>query len=111
MELVESMSSYVRLSVSMCKSLFAICVSYINTSRYYQKHVFVSHLQVEIVMLAGMLMLLLMTANTLMLYSTPASRPGMEQAVILPGIRISNWTPTSDTNIKKKTHRKNVLLF
>lgn len=62
----------------------------------------VSHLHVEIVMLAGMLILLLMTANTLMLYSTPASRLGMVQEVMLPGILISNWTPNRDKSEKKK---------
>lgn len=74
---------------------------------YYRKtaHVFVSHLQVEIVMLAGMLILLLMTANTLMLYSTPASRPGIVQDVILPGILISNCTPNSDTSKKNKKNK------
>lgn len=56
------------------------------------------HLQVETVMPAGTLMLLLMTANTLMLYSTPASRLEMVQAVVLPGILISNGTPDRETN-------------
>lgn len=60
-----------------------------------------AHLHVETVMLAGTLMLLLMTANTLMLYSTPASRPEMVQAVVLPGILISNGTPDRETGKKK----------
>lgn len=64
-----------------------------------------SHLQVEIVMLAGMLILLLMTANTLMLYSTPASRRGMVQELILPGILISIWTPNNDKSKKKNAYK------
>lgn len=60
------------------------------------------YLQVETVMLAGTLILLLMTANTLMLYSMPASRPEIVQLVVLPGILISNWTP--DREMGKKTH-------
>lgn len=59
-----------------------------------------AHLHVETVMLAGTLMLLLMTANTLILYSTPASRPEMVQAVVLPGILISNGTPDGETGKK-----------
>lgn len=55
------------------------------------------HLQVETVRLAGTLMLLLMTANTLMLYSMPASRPEIVQVVALPGILISSCTPDRET--------------
>lgn len=57
------------------------------------------HLQVETVMLAGTLILLLMTANTLMLYSMPASKPEIVQVVVLPGILISNWTPDGETEM------------
>lgn len=62
-------------------------------------------LHVETVMLAGTLMLLLITANTLMLYSTPASRPEMVEAVVLPGILISNGTPD------RKTGRRRQLVY
>lgn len=51
---------------------------------------------------AGTLMLLLMTAKTLMLYSTPASRPEMVQAVLLPGILISNGTPDTETGRRNR---------
>lgn len=60
------------------------------------------HLHVETAMPAGTLMLLLMTAKTLMLYSTPASRPEMVQAVVLPGILISNGTPDTETGTGKR---------
>lgn len=60
------------------------------------------HLHVDTVMLAGTLMLLLMTANTLMLNSTPASRPEMVQAVVLPGILISNGTPYKETGARRQ---------
>lgn len=60
------------------------------------------HLHVETAMPAGTLMLLLMTAKTLMLYSTPASRPEMVQAVLLPGILISNGTPDTETGRRKR---------
>lgn len=61
------------------------------------------YLHVDTVMLAGTLMLLLMTANTLMLYSTPASRSEMVQAVVLPGILISNGTPDRERERQRKT--------
>lgn len=61
------------------------------------------HLHVETAMPAGTLMLLLMTANTLMLYSTPASRPEMVQAVVLPGILISNGTPDRQTGRRRQS--------
>lgn len=60
------------------------------------------HSQVETVMLAGTLILLLMTANTLMLYSMPASRPGMEQEVVFPRSLISSCTPENHTSILTK---------
>lgn len=57
-------------------------------------------------------MLLLMTAKTLMLYSTPASRPEMVQAVVLPGILISNGTPdTRDGEEKKTVHVHSYAFF
>lgn len=58
------------------------------------------NLQVQTVMLAGMLMVLLMTANTLMLYSMPASSPVIVQVVVLPGILISSCTP--DKRVSQK---------
>lgn len=60
------------------------------------------HLHVETAMPAGTLMLLLMTAKTLTLYSTPASRPEMVQEVVLPGILISNGTPDTETGMRER---------
>lgn len=51
------------------------------------------HLQVQTVILAGTLIVLLMTANTLMLYSMPAWSSKIVQVVMLPGILISSCTP------------------
>lgn len=51
------------------------------------------HLQVQTVILAGTLIVLLMTANTLMLYSMPAWSSKIVQVVVLPGILISSCTP------------------
>lgn len=62
------------------------------------------YLHVETVMLAGTLILLLMTANKLMLYSMPASRPEIMQVVVLPGILISNWTPDRSMSIRAHRH-------
>lgn len=58
------------------------------------------NLQVKTAMLAGTLILLLMTANTLMLYSKPGSSPEIVQAVVLPGILISICTPDRETGKK-----------
>lgn len=55
------------------------------------------HLQVQTVILAGTLIVLLMTANTLMLYSMPAWSSKIVQVVVLPGILISSCTPDRET--------------
>lgn len=60
------------------------------------------YLQVETVILAGTLILLLMTANTLILYSMPASSPDIVQVVVFPGILISNWMPDKEIEGKKR---------
>ncbi|TNN37261.1 hypothetical protein EYF80_052579 [Liparis tanakae] len=67
-----------------------------------------SQAQVEALTPAGTLMLLLMTANTLMLYSTPASRPEMLQLLLFPGIRISSCTPDRETERQVDMHERHV---
>ncbi len=51
------------------------------------------HSQVETKVFIGALMMLSITAYTLMLYSRPGSNPLMVVFVTFPGTLISSWTP------------------
>lgn len=67
------------------------------------------HLHVQTVMLSGTLMLLLMTANTFMLYSRPASRSEMVHVVVFPGILNSSCTPDTEIREKSKNHINSII--